>query len=213
MNIGKRQFLKFLVLASAGCSTPLSNVFKNNNYYVNREFGFGFIIPAGWIISSGDKFTELARKQIVLENHFSLEELMAENAETLAAVIHKNPNLAELKFSPSVTFHITSDQVLTGHISFAQYVDTVINDISKIYKNFELLEPAELTTGSDFFAYRYKSRFLFEYEGVPSLKVDDEVLIVNHSDKIFLLSLYHSPCTGEDCSKELQIFKESLHIA
>ncbi|MCG7496415.1 hypothetical protein MHO82_06040 [Vibrio sp. Of7-15] len=215
MKIGRREFLKFIGLAVAGVALdPLASVIRNQNYFVNQKLGFGFIVPDAWEVEAFGDFDYLRGKQRLSSFDSEFErEVVEELSDGLAAIIKKYPGKDSDRFSPSITFFMSPNDVLEEFKSLDDFVDHSVSVFESVLTAYECIEPPSRINATNFEAIRFKATFLFEHDYIDSLYIDDETWIINHGGTLYTLHMYDSPYNNEDTSKEFIGFKESLHIA
>lgn len=216
MEIGRRKFLKFLGLATAGVVVdPLATIIENNTYYINRRLGFGFNIPQGWEIEAFGDFEVMCDKQFL--SGFSEElskELVNELSDGLVTVIKKYPSSLKInQFSPSITFFMSPDDILEEFDTFEDFVGRAIDGFSLVLTGYDVTIPPKAFVGKGFEAFTFKSRYLFEHKDISGVLIDDEVWIIHHNGLIYTIHMYDTPYDGDDTQVEFEQFKSSLHIA
>jgi len=216
VNIGRRQFLKFLGLATAGIAIePLAAIVENGNYFVNRKLGFGFNVPKGWEVDAFGDFTSLCGKQCLLnfEEDFS-KELVEELSDGLVAVIRKYPDsIGGTRFNPSVTFYMSPDDVLDEFDTFESFVESAVDTFELVLTDYEVIEEPKPVVGKNFEALTYKAKFLFEHEDISSILIDDETWVIHHNGLIYTIHMYDTPYANDVARNEFKELKNSLHIA
>ncbi len=216
MEIGRRKFLKFLGLATAGIVVdPLTSIIERNTYYINRDLGFGFNVPQGWEIETFADFGAMCEKQVLSGFTQGLSRLLVkELSDGLVAVIKKYPTSLNItQFSPSITFFMSPDDALEESDSFEDFVFEAIDGFSLVLTGYNLTMPPTALVGKDYKAYTFKSRFLFEHEDISEVLIDDEVWLIHHNGLIYTIHMYDTPYNGDGTQTEFEDFKSSLHIA
>lgn len=218
MNIGRRKFLKFLGLATAGVVfDPLAAIIRNENYFINQRLGLGFIIPSNWNLDAFGDFSSLRQQQLSNFNGDVETKIVEVTAENLVAVIKKYPDTLKAKdheFGPGITFSMSSDEIPSEFDNFEAAVQAEIEGSKICLTDYEVIKSPAVFKGKNYSAYSFKSKFLFEHADLKrSTLIDDEVLMIHHNKLIYTIHMYDSPYQNDIASVEFEAFKSSLHIA
>ena len=217
MNLGRRQFLKFVASAIAGSQVDsLSGIYKSPTLFVDEKLGFAFKIPQGWYLEAfRDDFNELLGGQKLAEPYSDDKEILEDLGQGLMATLSKYP-LEEVhvqRFSPSITFFKDTDDCLNEYEDLLNLSSDAISGFSEVLTDYECTQLPEYLDRSDCIMVRSKSKFLFEHDDLEPSLIDDETFVIHYQKCIYTIHLYDSPYIGDTSQSEFELFKKSLHIA
>ncbi len=223
MEFGRREFLKFLSLATAGAAVKsLPDIIRNDNYFINTRLGFGFNTPEDWEVEAFTSFESMKEQQILISDDSRSEyqkELIKdlEDLKGLSVVLKKYPDSklspeGQNIFSPSITFFMEEDDTVKDYENLVELCKESHIGFSQLLSGYECYEAPEEFSGKNYKAARSKSSFLFEAENMIPTIIDDEMLCIHYGDILYSIHMYDSPYINDTAQDEFKLFKGSLHI-
>lgn len=217
MNLGRREFLKFVTAAIAGTQAKsTAGMYRSPTFYADKKLGFAFEIPQGWHLEAfREDFDKLLGGQKLAPPYEGDKEVMQEVSQGLLATLSKYPLEGDplKRFSPSITFFKDDDSYLEECEDLLDFSSKAISGFGHLLTNYECMEEPRFIRRSDCVMVRSKSKFLFEHEEIEPVLVDDETFIVHHHRSLYTIHLYDSPYSGDTTQNEFRLFRKSLHIA